>query len=216
MADEKKAASSASLSASPATKVVHCDAIRCLAFGSVLMMLSCAIRTTRLELSCYTYDGACGIIGSDLSMDNATSQMKVHPSLSPVESFEDLQLVRFLGSGDVSAAFEAHLHGRPVVAKFGQPWDIGYFDVELDIFDRLNAPPTIDNIPKLQMAFRIVRNPFNDTHYLKKELRTTERDVRERLVESRSVSVLVMRLLGEKMKPQTLDEMRTYLSVSSR
>jgi hypothetical protein len=125
-------------------------------------------------------------------------------------AFNDLELGKVLGHGFVSWGFESRLHGEKVVAKVTTDKFLFYSDIEMDVFNILNAPPTIPNIPQLQLGIRSMPNPFTNQTHLQHDLGLTEDDA-IKLTDARRISVQVMELLVDNCKPKTLPEFRLYL-----
>jgi serine/threonine protein kinase len=128
---------------------------------------------------------------------------------------EELELVKLFGKGYVSYAFEAKYQNKTVIAKITSDKFLFYSDLEIGIFEELNAPPTIPNIPQLQMAIRSMPNPFanhladvNKTiSFLKKDLGLSRSEA-EDLLMKRRISVMVMDLLENHRKPKNLEEIQ--------
>ncbi|KAL3942242.1 MAG: hypothetical protein SGARI_000333 [Bacillariaceae sp.] len=131
-------------------------------------------------------------------------------SSSSKSAFHDLQLKHLAGKGFVSWGFEALLHNETVIAKVTTDKFIFYSDIEMDIFGILNAPPTIPNIPKLQLAIRSMPNPFLNSTYLKNDLGVNRNDTKK-MIKERRVSVMAMKFLTGSRKATTLPEFRVFL-----
>ena len=131
---------------------------------------------------------------------------------------DDLELVKLIGSGDVSYGIEARFMNKTVIAKIATDSDLYYSDLEIDIFRELNRPPTIPNIPELLFSVRSMPNPFasynrnkNDTvDYLVGGLGLKQNDA-EGLVMKRRISVMAMDLLRDKRQPKDLPEVKKLL-----
>jgi serine/threonine protein kinase len=133
----------------------------------------------------------------------------------PSFGFEELQLVRLVGKGEVSYGFEAILQkNRTVMAKIATNRDLFFSNVEIDLLQRLKAPPSTPSIPNLHGAIQsIMPNPFriyNATH-LQTTLGILESDANS-LLRARKISVIVVDYLrGKQPLPATMSGIRTYM-----
>lgn len=87
---------------------------------------------------------------SSRSINNVSSHRAEFVSLN---FHDDLELVRFVGKGEVSYGFESLLspnnNKQTGMVKIATDRDLYYSNVEIDAFQRLRALPTIPTIPKI-------------------------------------------------------------------
>ncbi len=125
------------------------------------------------------------------------------------ERFNDIKFLRLVGAGVVNHGFEAILDGERVIAKIAGDGQMYWSDIEIDIFDILNEPPTISNIPRLLVGIRSMPNPFHDVAFLEKNLSVSIEEAK-RLVTFRRISVLVMKFLPNSERPSTLRSVQKF------
>ena len=130
---------------------------------------------------------------------------------------ENLEMVKLIGSGDVSYGFEARYQNRTVVAKVATDKDLYYSDIEIGIFHELNMAPTIPTIPQLQLAIRSMPNPFANHNSINKSISYLvdnlglQKSNAESLVMKRRISVMVMELLKGNRQPKDLEEVQRLM-----
>lgn len=130
---------------------------------------------------------------------------------------ENLEIVKLIGSGDVSYGFEARYQNRTAITKVATDEDLYYSDIEIGIFHELNMAPDIPNIPQLQLAIRSMPNPFanspsvnNSISYLIDDL-GLKKSKAESLVMKRRISIMVMELLKGNRNPKDLEEVQRLM-----
>jgi serine/threonine protein kinase len=130
---------------------------------------------------------------------------------------ENLEIVKLIGSGDVSYAFEARYQNRTAIAKVATDSDLYYSDIEIGIFHELNVAPSIPNIPQLQLAIRSMPNPFannpsvnSSISYIVDDLGLKQSNA-ESLVMKRRISVMVMDFLKGNRQPKDLEEVQRLM-----
>lgn len=143
---------------------------------------------------------------------NASIIIDESPHLAYDESaarFQEIELIKLLGGGDVNYAFTARYNNETVVAKIATDKCIFQMDWEIDIFHELNSPPSIPNIPKLKLAIRSIPNPFTDATYL--EGLGLSSKVANRFILKRRISVMVMGHLQGRRQPKSIREIRRLM-----
>lgn len=178
----------------------------------VLTLRSNAIRSNRKQFVLFFIIGLALLFSNKSYLRDEPHAQSADPFGETDADFEDLELIRLIGSGTISFGFVARLHGKKVVAKIASDHGLYYSDIEIDMLRTLNAPPTIDNIPKLQLAVRSMPNPFRDTKYLEGTLGVPHKNA-EKLAKRRRVSVQVMDLLSTRSyAPSTIEEVRLFIT----
>ena len=135
-----------------------------------------------------------------------------------IRQFRDkLKLEKLIGNGDVSYGFGVKYQNKEMIAKVATDKDLFYSDIEIGIFEELNKPPSIPNIPQLQLAIRSMPNPFADN-----DANTTnpisylvglgvDKKNAKKLVMKRRISVMVMEVLKGRRKPEDLEEVQRMM-----
>jgi len=126
--------------------------------------------------------------------------------------YNDLELIKKIGAGDVSYAFKARYKNKTVVAKIATDSDLYYSDLEIDFFRELKKPPSISNIPELYYSIRSMPNPFfaGNTTYLRNDLGISSGGAKS-LITKRRISVIAMDLLKGKRESEDLNEVRRLM-----
>lgn len=105
-------------------------------------------------------------------------------------TFEDIQFLRFLDSGAGKLGFKAKIRGRRTLFAAKIAGDRHLTDTEAQMMQILNTPPTIPNIPKVELYLPSIPNPFTNRTYLEKTLRLP-RHLSEWLSRLDTISVMV-------------------------
>lgn len=90
-------------------------------------------------------------------------------------SFDDIQFLQFIASGAGKMGFKAKIRGRRRIFAVKIAGDRRLTDTEAQMMTILNTPPTIPNIPKVEMYIPTTPNPFQNRTYLEKTLRVPHR-----------------------------------------
>jgi hypothetical protein len=95
-----------------------------------------------------------------------------HPNVTPTDeiTFSDIRFLEYLHSGAGKMGFKAKLRGRKRLYAVKITADRHLSDTETQMLNILNAPPTIRNIPKVELYIPSMSNPFNNRTYLEKDL----------------------------------------------
>lgn len=125
-------------------------------------------------------------------------------------SFDDLELVRLLGSGYINYGFEARLQNQTVVAKIAGDRYLGYTAMELDLLQRLNRPPTIPTIPKLLLGIRSMPNPYSNQTHLERDLQM-KRHQAKYLLMYHKIGIVVIPKVSGSMRPVSISQFRRFL-----
>mmetsp|Transcript_26132 Transcript_26132/g.47186 ORF Transcript_26132/g.47186 Transcript_26132/m.47186 type:complete len:333 (+) Transcript_26132:203-1201(+) len=128
-------------------------------------------------------------------------------------TFEDIQFLRFLDSGAGKLGFKAKIRGRRTLFAAKIAGDRHLTDTEAQMMQILNTPPTIPNIPKVELYIPSIPNPFTNRTYFEKTLRLP-RHLSEWLASLDTISVMVMEYLyidTVHFLPRTFKEVRVFL-----
>jgi hypothetical protein len=133
-----------------------------------------------------------------------------------VITFDNLELIQLLGHGEASLGFSTARvkgHNDTFIAKIGfHERDLHKADTEIAMFEILNAPPTIPNIPKLSLAINRIPNPYRGQFmYLMRKL-GIDRLRSSELAAAREISVITMEYFdGDDCWLETVDVLRVFL-----
>lgn len=127
-------------------------------------------------------------------------------------TFDDLELLELKGSGDVSMGFKASIRGRDglYIAKITGDSFLHWSNTEIQMFNYLNAPPTIPSIPKLEFAIPSMPNPYKNRTYLEENI-GLDRDDIDWLVRKDNISIMVMEFLDNHRFPTTIQGIRVFM-----
>jgi serine/threonine protein kinase len=165
---------------------------------------------TKNLVSCNDYDNK----SSSSSSSNDTYNASISRFITEDEKiFQQLEFIEYLGHGQTITAIKCRYQGETYVAKFVGDDDIWWIDFEIDLLRVLNVPPTIPNIPRLELAIQSITNPFLGEHkYLHDTLGVPSKKAKE-IAESRRMSFVVTEFvdLSRHHKPRTIRELRIFL-----
>ncbi len=170
--------------------------------GIVTLLLFTNLKQPVRELG-----GDTSLLLQNTGLDDFTSQN------DKVITFQDLELLEIVGSGDVSMGFKAKIRGRDYgiyIAKITGDYLMRWSDNEIQMFRILNSPPTIPNIPQLEFAVSSMPNPYTNRTYLESDLGIGQNDAK-RLMDFKNVSILVMQYLGNHHFPKNIQEIRVFM-----
>ncbi len=151
-------------------------------------------------------------LGGDMSLLLLNTEVGDNIPQSDEVTFQDLELFQLAGSGGVSMGFKAKIRGRDgvYIAKITGDSLMRWSDTEIQMFHILNSPPTIPNIPQLELAVKSMPNPYNNRTHLEKDLGLDRNDVK-RLMQFKNVSILVMEFLDNHHFPKNVEEIRVFM-----
>lgn len=127
--------------------------------------------------------------GETLLQKNATAKDEI--------TFKDIKFIKYLGAGAGKLGFKAKIRGsnRLHAVKITGDSYIHLTDTETQMMKILNAPPTIPNIPIVELYIPNMPNPFKNRTYLKKILRVDHYSAKWlSRIENISVTVRMLRI----------------------
>jgi hypothetical protein len=126
-----------------------------------------------------------------------------------LQRFHDIKFLQLVGTGTVNYGFKAIFDDQEVIAKIAGDDMIYWSDIEMDMFDILNEPPTIPNIPPLLTSVRSMPNPFRNVTFLEKNLSVPVEDA-QTIIAYRRISVIVMKFLPKSERLTTVQSVYIF------
>lgn len=107
-------------------------------------------------------------------------------------SFKNVQFIEYVGSGTGKLGFKARVRGRNGLygVKISGDENVRWTDIEAHVFQILNAPPTIPNIPQVELYLPSIKNPFKNQTHLENTLKVEQRDAKW-LASKDTISIMV-------------------------